>query len=211
MDILKNSKLRFSEISQRIKGIEEKNLLRQLNVLIDIEAVEKESPINDQGDRKKTFYMISNNLVRFYYTYIFSYKEELSRLGPDTFYRMYIQPSINTFISYRVEGIARSYFSRLAKNNTLGDVYNIGTYWYDDKKRKRNGEFDCVLKRKDSFDIYEVKYLTKPLSLALMREEIKKIRDIEDLKIRKIGFISFSGFEEKMKDVDQISGDDIYA
>lgn len=210
MDILKNSKLRFSEISQRIKGIEEKNLLRQLNVLIDIEAVEKESPINDQGDRKKTFYMISNNLVRFYYTYIFSYKEELSRLGPDSFYRMYIQPSINTFISYRVEGIARSYFSRLAKNNTLGDVYNIGTYWYDDKKRKRNGEFDCVLKRKDSFDIYEVKYLTKPLSLALMREEIKKIRDIEDLKIRKIGFISFSGFEEKMKDVDQISGDDIY-
>lgn len=210
MDILKNSKLRFSEINQRIKGIEEKNLLRQLNVLIDIEAVEKESPINDQGDRKKTFYMISNNLVRFYYTYIFSYKEELSILGPDTFYRMYIQPSINTFISYRVEGIARSYFSRLAKNNTLGDVYNIGTYWYDDKKRKRNGEFDCVLKRKDSFDIYEVKYLAKPLSLALMTEEIKKIRDIEDLKIRKIGFISFSGFEEKMKDVDQISGDDIY-
>ena len=63
-------------------------------------------------------------------------------LGPDTFYRMYIAPSIGTFISYRAESVARSYFVRQARKDTLGDVLDIGTYWYDDRKAKKNGEFE---------------------------------------------------------------------
>ena len=210
MDILKNSKFRFSEIEEKIRGIEEKNLARQLKVLIDIEAIEKVSPINAKDDKRKSFYTITNNLVRFYYAYIFSHKDELRRLGPDTFFRMYIEPSLNTFISYRVEGIARSYFFRKAKSDSLGDVYDIGSYWYDDRRLKKNGEFDCVIKRKNSYDIYEVKYLSEPLSEDLMNEEIKKIRDISDLSIGRIGFISFSGFEKIIDGIEEISGDEIY-
>ena len=210
MDILRNSRFRFSEIEDRIKGVEEKNLARQLKVLMDIEAVEKVSPINARDDKRKTFYTITNNLVRFYYAYIYSFKDELMLLGPDTFYRMYIAPSISTFISYRAEGIARSYFSRMAKAGLLGDVYDIGTYWYDDKKRKRNREFDCVIKRRNSFDIYEVKYLSSALSEKLMEEEIGKIRAIDGIRIGRIGFVAFSGFEKEIDGIDEISGEELY-
>ena len=49
MDVLGNSKFRFSEIDERIRGVEEKNLNRQLKVLLDMEAIEKVSPINANG------------------------------------------------------------------------------------------------------------------------------------------------------------------
>ena len=93
----------------------------------------------------------------------------------------------------------------------LGDVLDIGTYWYDDKIRKMNGEFDCVIKRKDSYDIYEVKYLESKLSNKLIKEEIEQINRIEGINIGKIGFISISGFESKIDDIEQLSGEDLYA
>ena len=211
MDVLGNSKFRFSEIDERIKGVEEKNLNRQLKVLLDMEAIEKVSPINAKDDKRKTFYTITNNLVRFYYAYIFSYRDEIRRLGANTFYRMYIAPSIGTFISYRAESIARSYFIRQARKDMLGDVLDIGTYWYDDRKAKKNGEFDCVIKRRDSYDIYEVKYLKDKVSIRMMEDEIAKIKAIEGLRIGTIGFISISGFESCLPGIKQITGEDLYS
>ena len=210
MDVLGNSKFRFSEIEEKIKGVEDKNLNRQLKVLMDIEAIEKISPINAKDDKRKTFYTIINNLVRFYYAYIFSYRDELRRLGTNTFYRMYIAPSIGTFISYRAESIVRSYFSRKAKKDMLGDVLDIGTYWYDDRNTKKNGEFDCVIKRRNCYDIYEVKYLKNKLSRRIMDEEISKIKAIEGIKTGVIGFVSISGFESTYPEIEQITGKDLY-
>ena len=211
LDIIKNRKLRFSEISDQLKGVEEKNLNRQLNVLLNIDVIEKEKPINAKDDKRKTFYAISSNLVRFYYAYVFSNTDEIKRLGAETFFNNHIAKSINTFISYRAESIARSYFSRKAKRGLLGDVLDIGSYWYDDKQRKTNGEFDCVIKRKTSYDIYEVKYLEAKLSKEMMEEEINQIRKMEGLKKGKIGFISVSGFESEISGIEQISGEDLYA
>ena len=211
LDVIRNSKFRFHEINDRISGIEEKNLSRQLKVLIDIEAVEKVSPINAKEDKRKTFYTICNNLVRFYYAYLFSSRDELQRLGSETFYRMYIEPSINTFISYRAEAIARSYFMRKARKNMLGDVLDIGTYWYDDRHSKKNWELDCVIKRHDTYDVYEVKYLSNPIRKDLMMEEISKIRSLEDIHIGHIGIISATGFADVVSEIEEISGTDLYA
>ena len=210
LDVIKNRKLRFSEIFDRLKGVEEKNLNRQLNVLLNIEVIEKEKPINARDDKRKTFYAISSNLVRFYYTYVFSNTDAIKRLGAETFYNNHIEPSINTFISYRAESIARSYFIRRAKDGSLGTVLDIGTYWYDDKENKTNGEFDCVIKRKDSYDIYEVKYLKEKLSEKIIKEEIEQMNRIKGLNVGKIGFISVSGFESINSSIDQITGDDLY-
>ncbi len=211
LNALRNSKFRFNELNDRVKGIEEKNLNRQLKVLIDIEAIEKVSPINTKDDRRKTFYTICSNLVRFYYAYLFSSRDELKRLGANVFYRMYIEPSINTFISYRAEAIARAYFTRLSRNDSLGDVLDIGTYWYDDKASRKSWELDCVIKRPDSYDVYEVKYLKSPISSQLIAEEYAKAKSLRNLRIGRFGIVSATGFEENAADVDMISGEDLYS
>lgn len=210
LDVIKNGKLRFSEILNKLNGVEEKNLNRQLNILLNIDVIEKEKPINVKEDKRKTFYAISSNLTRFYYAYVFANTDEIKRLGSETFYNNHIAQSIKTFISYRTESIARSYFSRKSKQGLLDEVLDIGTYWYDDKEKKMNGEFDCVIKRKDSYDIYEVKNLESKLSDTMINKEIDQIRKIEGIRIGRIGFISVSGFENKIDGIEQISGEDLY-
>lgn len=110
----------------------------------------------------------------------------------------------------RFEEICRSYFSLQVQSGKLKGILNIGTYYYDDSKAKKNGEFDVVLERKDAFDIYEAKYLIFPMTDKQIEEEIKQVRDIPKLKIGKIGFISINGFESTYSDFPCIEGNTLY-
>ena len=84
------------------------------------------------------------------------------------FYDEYIEKPIVTFIAHRFEEICRTYFSLKVRSGKMRGVRNIGTYYYDDGVNHTNGEYDVVLKRRDTFDIYEVKYYAEPLSAKEM-------------------------------------------
>ena len=88
---------------------------------------------------------------------------------------------------------------------------NIGTYYYDDSETRTNGEFDVVLERKGAYDIYEVKYYSRPLSVGEMLKEKEQVNRIKGLNAAKLGFISASGFESIPDEFDCIPGDDIYS
>ncbi len=91
------------------------------------------------------------------------------------------------------------------------DLLDIGKYWYDDRKTKTNGEFDCALSFSDgSYVIYEAKFLSAPLGIGAMEEEAGKIKRIPDLNIRSIGFVSSSGFESTAA-YECITGEDLYS
>ena len=87
---------------------------------------------------------------------------------------------------------------------------DIGVYWYDDKKTRKNGEFDCALEFNDGYDIYEAKYLKEAMTLNQGEAEAEKIRDIAEIKARKIGFVSIEGFEFTSSEYELIKGDDLY-
>lgn len=206
---LRNSRLRYSEIEtlldNDVRGTLDKNLKR----LIGMEIISKSVPINRKDDKKKTFYEISDNLLRFYYTYIDSNQASISRLGPESYLDSRICASLSTFISRRFEDVVRDYLSL-----TQGaEVIDIGTYWYDDRKTHTNGEFDVAMKYEDgSYGIIEVKYLTKPMSEAAVNEELKQIENIQELKISGIGFASASGFDFDFSNKEGIfiTGDMLY-
>ena len=75
-----------------------KDLLNQSNVssgpalvdildkLIRMDVVAKEAPINDENNRKKSGYFISDNLSLFYYKYIFMNVSRMNIMDPDVFY-----------------------------------------------------------------------------------------------------------------------------
>ena len=149
--------------------------------------------------------------MRFYYAYVFSKRDVIARIGAEAFYDLYIMPSLDTFISYRFEEIARQYFQRKTKQGKLKEVYDIGTYWYDDPINQKNGEFDCVLKHKDSYSFYEIKYSDNPLEEKLCIKEEKEVRSLTGkVKINKVGFIALSGFAFKSRDYDLICAEELY-
>lgn len=175
-----------------------------------MEIISKTYPINRPDDNKKTAYEINDNLLRFYYAFVYRNKSALHMLGAQTFYEEYIEPSLITFISFRFEEVCRTYFSLQAHAGRLKGVTNIGTYYYDDSTTRTNGEYDVVLQRKNAYDIYEVKYYSSVMPKSKMEAEADKIRKIKGLPLGKIGFIAIHGCEEYEHDHDCISGSALY-
>ena len=210
-EVIGNSKVRHNRIEELLHYEHNGLLSKQLNVLTEMEFVDKNCPINKIGDNKKTTYFIKNNALRFYFTYIYGKKNILSMIGPKAFYARYIRESLLTFISYRFEDIVKSYLSIQVKNGNLKDVYNIGSYYYDDLVNKKNGEFDVALEYKDGYGIIEVKFHKDKIKKALIENEIKQIKEISEINVIRIGFASINGFEENVDNLSyMINGNDIY-
>lgn len=205
-----NGKKKYGEIEQKLNLPNNGLLSKQLKTLIDMELIRKTAPLNKIDDNKKASYEINDNLLRFYYAYVYKNKSALVTLGASAFYDEYIAPSITTFISHRFEDIVKSYFSLAVKKGLYDGVRNIGSYYYDDPSTKTNGEFDVAIERRNGYDIFEVKYLSAPLSLKEMEQELSQVKAIKGIKINAAGFVSISGFKETPLNFPCLTGDDIY-
>ena len=210
LEVIGNGKKRYNEIVSHL-GVKDNGLLaKQIKNLMNMETIGIVYPINKPNDKKKQFYEIRDNLMRFYFTYIFGNDSLISKFGEKTFFANYIQASLNTFISFRLEGIVNQYFSHQAKEGKLSGVKDFGLYWYDDKATGRNGEFDCVLKVSDGYDFYEVKFYESPMDYRVCKKEEEQVRAIENLHCRKIGFVCSSGFSFDSDEYDLITGEELY-
>jgi len=211
LSALANGKKKYSEINSRVRADVPGTLDKQLKNLILMDILRKRNPINRPDDRKKSFYEISDNLTRFYYAYIFSNRDVIRTIGEQAFYELMIQPTIDMFISYRFEDIAKEYFQRMVRCGKISGVYDIGSYWYDSPAEKKNGEFDCVLKHKKTYSFYEVKTYAEPLRKSVCEAEEKEVLSLaETLGIEKIGFISLSGFDFISDKYDLIPAEKMY-
>ena len=162
-------------------------------------------------DAKKKVYEINDNLMRFYYAYIYPNKSALQMIGQQNFLDRYIAPTLLTeYVPHRFEELCRGFFSRRAKSGLLPGVTNIGTYYYDDPSRHRNGEFDVALEFNDQYTIIEAKYRKNPLPLSEIHREAGQIREIETLNVVQLGFISVNGFEQKEEGYTYYDGEDLY-
>ena len=210
LSALGNGKKRYSEIENKL-GLEKNgNLSKQLKQLEDMELITHVYPVNKEEDGKKSTYVINDNLLRFYYCFIYGKRSALQMLGPDGFYSANIEKGMDDFLSRRFEETGREYFSFLAKTGKLPGIKNIGTYYYDDPANRKNGEFDIALEYEDSVTIIEAKFLKKPVTLTMLHHEAGQIREIPGIRLREIGFLSASGFEEKENGYIYYSAEDMY-
>lgn len=205
-----NGKKKYSDINTSLNIGNTGLLDKQLKTLLDMEALRKLTPVNKTSDRRKQFYIISDNLMRFYFTFIFGNEALISRLGEEAYFDNYISTAIEEFISRRFEDICDQYFARKIRAGKITDVLDHGSYWYDDPVNKMNGEFDCVLKRRIGYDFYECKYYSSPMLIGECRKEEGQILAIQSLPVNRIGFICSAGFEEKDEKYDMITGGELY-
>lgn len=207
---ISNGRKKYGAIEEKL-GMQSNGLLsKQLKILLDMDIVTKVNPINRPTDKKKTSYEISDNVMRFYYAYIYANKSALQTLGANAFYDTHVAPTLTTYIAHRFEDICRTYFVLAVRRGTRTDIYNIGTLYYDDSATKTNGEFDVAIQKQTGFDVYEVKYQKKPLSVKDMELEEELLRKIPGLSVGTVGFISISGFDAAPAKYDLITGEMLY-
>ena len=205
LDAIKNGAKSYSEIESR-SHIKTSGLLdKRLKKLLELDLIETRFPIGREADTRKKRYQIKDNLLKFYYAYIFRQDNRISLLGEQRYYDLYIAPSLKEFVSRRFENIVRDYFSFAVKKGKYPDIVDIGSYF------TAESEFDCVLqKASGGYAVYEVKYLSQPMKEAQVRKEISQIREIKGLDVKEIGFVCSSGFANKMEGIVYLDLDDIF-
>lgn len=209
--VIGNGKKRYTEIEDKLDVKKTGNLSKQIKSLIDLEIVARNSPINKIGDHKKSTFEINDNLLRFYFTFIYKNASALQVLGAEAFYDEYIAPALTDFISRRFEGICRDYFSLQVRSGKMKGVRNIGSYYYDDPIHHKNGEFDVALEFADGYEIYEAKYYAQPMTLDEIHREVRQVEGIKELTVKQIGFIAINGFVEREEPYFYLDGNNIFA
>lgn len=187
-------------------------LIDVLDKLIKMEVIIKESPINDENNKKKSGYFICDNLTFFYYKYIFRFLSQMQVMDPSVFYENYIQQDFEKqYVPLMFERVCKQYLIRLNRENKLAvPFHKIGKYYYDDPINKRNGEFDIVSEDKLGYIFYECKFKDTKITRKMMEEEIKQVKET-GLSCYKYGFFSKSGFDEFTSDeLILIQIDDLY-
>ena len=209
--VLGNGKKRYIELENLLDAKKTGVLSKQLKSLLALDILRKNVPINKPDDSKKARYEINDNLMRFYFSYVYKNQSALQMLGAEAFYDQYIAPTLTDFISRRFEELCRDYFSHLARQGKLPGIRNIGSYYFDDPATRTNGEFDVALDFGGAYTICEAKYFKKPMELDEIHRKIGQIRSIKGIEVSQFGFISANGFTQREDGCLYYTGDDLYA
>lgn len=187
-------------------------LVNVLDKLVSMELVQKQAPINDPKNRRKSSYRIIDGLSLFYYRYLFRYSSQRMVMSPEAFFERYVASDLEAnFIPHRFEEVCRQYLVRQNRAGMMPETFfEIGKYWYDCPATHENGEFDIVTRDARGYVFYEAKFRTAPVTTGMMEEEIDQVRRT-GLAAYAYGFFSRSGFEGNPPDGARLIGiDELY-
>jgi len=170
-------------------------LIDILDKLMRMDVVAKEAPINDENNKKKSGYYISDNLSLFYYKYIFRNMSRMIIMDSAVFYDKYIADDFETkYVPKNFEKICKQYLIRKNRKGLMDEVFEkIGKYYYDNPVEKRNGEFDIVTLDDKGYIFYEAKFRKDPVTEKTVQDEIHQVKQT-GLECYRYGFFSRAGF-----------------
>lgn len=200
-EVLAQGYSKYSDILSQSHVSSAPAMVDTLDKLIGMEIVKKEAPINDENNKKKTGYFITDRLSDFYYRYIFRYLSQLNVMNPDDFHDRFIDEDFESQLVPQVfEDICRQYLILQNKAGKMDVPFEkIGKYWYDDPVNHKNGEFDVVTMDSKGYVFYEVKFRKKAVTREMIDEEIKQVNQC-GLSCRKYGFFSRTGFDAEPRE-----------
>ena len=173
------------------------NISPILNKLTGMGLIERDSPINASSSKKQHRYVISDNLLDFYYSYLFKETSARSLMSPEAFWDKKIREKLSMeYLPRKFEQVAKEYLLRENRAGRIEPPFTaIGRYIYHDKANKRNGEFDIVTEDEVGFTSYECKYRKEPIGRKVVNEERWQAENL-GIKFYRFGFFSKSGFRD---------------
>jgi AAA+ ATPase superfamily predicted ATPase len=181
LEAISEGKTRVSEISQRT-DIPVNNIPKYLRVLMGLGFINKEWPVILKGTRninKGSIYTISDNFMKFWYTYIYPSRSllEVNR----NMIRSRISDSYNQYLGHVFEDISRQYLIHLNNTDKLPFAFErIGRQWgkvREQQNNKNTYEIDIVALNERSKDILFVECKWKTLTSKDVKIIVRNLRE----------------------------------
>lgn len=116
-----------------------------LKSLIAIGIVEKCSAITDEDNKKKTSYIICDNMFRFWYRFVPNGIDLIQLQHGDAYFQEAVFPQISDYMGRIFEEMCRYYLMQIsAEGKTNFTIMKIGRWWGTNPKHKQEEEIDIV-------------------------------------------------------------------
>ncbi|MCM1387184.1 MAG: ATP-binding protein [Bacillus sp. (in: Bacteria)] len=180
-------------------NIKQTSLSKYLNVLSELDLIEREVPITEESPEKskKGLYFIKDNFIKFWFQFIYPYKGMLENDQDDYVLDKIRNHFIDSHVSYVYENICRQ---KVWEWNGKGfSVNRVGRWW-----GKSDVEIDIVAYDSTGQDIIfgECKYTHAPKGMEILRNLEEKACAVDwHKKERKEYFMLFSksGFTAELE------------
>lgn len=214
LNAVANGKTKFNEICDATR-INPGFVMKILNLLRELDFVEKNVPVGENDNSKKGFYSVKDFYFNFWYFFVQRYMTIIDQDLLEENYENLITPLINDYMGRVFERIAKEYL--LYKAHLPFPLKDIGAWWGTDSEKKKSIEIDIVAHSATTSDmiIGSCKFTNHPMDsdeYSLMCDYSKSLRVGSDTILY---FFSKSGFTDEMKKLESdriklVSIDDIY-
>lgn len=170
-------------------NVKQSGLSKYLATLCELDILEREVPITEENPEKskRGLYFIKDNFIRFWFRFVFPYRDLLETGQEDFVLQKLKQSFIENHVSYIYENVCREIVWDMNGN---GVMFNrVGRWWNKDT------EIDIVAYDSGGEDILfgECKYSKNPKGIEVLADLKEKARDVEWNKgNRKEHYVIFS-------------------
>lgn len=185
---------RMNEISTKSGNMNSGNISKYLDTLRMLGIIEKEVCFGEQGNSKKTLYKIKDQLFRFHYTFIEKEKSRKAIMNAEKFYDQLILPKLDEYVSLEFENVCKTFLFIMYKDQAS----EIGRFWYNDAKLRKDLEIDIVMKIEDKLFAFECKWTNSFVDREIA-EHLKTKSEHVHAEI--LGAFSRSGYTEAAKSI----------
>ena len=180
---------KLNEISTKSGTANSGTTSKYLDLLITLGIVEKEYCFGEGTNTKKTIYKVKDQLFNFNYTFIEKYRTQKVIMKAGSFYDKVVQPYLDEFVSCEFERICTDFLKRVEAE--ADRIEEIGRYWYNDSKLRRDVEIDIAMERAGALFAFECKWTNAKIDKGIECDLEKKVQYLGDVII---GFFSKSGY-----------------
>jgi AAA+ ATPase superfamily predicted ATPase len=162
---------RLNEIATK-SGMESNKCAKYLSSLLSLGIVKKEIPITEKPG-KKSIYLLEDQMFRFWYRFVFPNMSLIALdLGKEV-YNTKIEPQLNSFMGFVFEEICKQYLYENIKSAPFF-FGQIGRWWGNNSKLKRQEEIDLMAADGDSALFGECKWTNEPVSTKVLNDLVEK-------------------------------------
>ena len=174
-------------------------LTKYLNVLIDLDILERQVPITEDNPAKSKLglYFIKDHFFRFWFKYVFPNLSFLE-IGEINFVLNNIKQDFNEFVSLVYEQICLAKIPELAKNNIIPFWPEKWGRWWTRKEEIDVVAFDT---KKKNILFGECKWTQQKVNvktLKALQEKSKKVKWYNDKRTEYYILFSKSGFTDEL-------------
>lgn len=116
-----------------------------LKTLIALGIVEKESAVTEENNRKKSYYVVADQMFRFWYRFVPDGMELIAQKNGALYYEETVMPALSDYMGSVFEHMCRNYLMKISGEKKLPFLLlKIGRWWGNNPKLRREEEIDIV-------------------------------------------------------------------